>query len=196
LHQKNQKRSGHGTKGFSLVEMLLVVTIVLILAGWALISINGTLPYNQATAGVNAATDVFHQGRDLALSQRRNYQLLYTVPNQLQLERLGIGTEAALTTLPVVTLPIPAQFIVFSGIPSPDTTITSVPCGNGLCFGGTLTQTWLSDGTFVDAAGNPLNATIFIGVPGNPSTQRAFTVLGTTGRIRAYKWTGGSWVLQ
>jgi prepilin-type N-terminal cleavage/methylation domain-containing protein len=194
VRHNQQQRKRASAAGFTMLEMTVVIAIILILAGMAIISINGTLPNQQATAGLNAAAAVFRQGRDLAVADRRNYQLLYTVPNQLQLERLGIGTEVATTALTAVTLPGNAQFMLHPGIP--DTPDGFGSCSNGLCFGGTPTQTWLSDGTFVDSAGNPLNATIFVAIPGNPSTQKAFTVLGTTGRIRAYRWTGGQWVRQ
>jgi prepilin-type N-terminal cleavage/methylation domain-containing protein len=196
-------RGQEAQRGFSMLEMAVVVLIIMILSAMAILNLSGTLPQQQATAGVNAASAVFRQGRDSAIAQRRAYQLVGTAPNQLQLERIEIGNT--LTALPALTLPAPAQFMLYAGIP--DTPDGYGTCANGLCFGGTLTQEWLSDGTFTDSAGNPLNATIFIAVPGssagdlrNIGTQRAFTILGTTGRIRAYKWNGGSgaccWVLE
>lgn len=190
----SRRTSGHG---FSLLEMVTVIAIILILAGMAIISINGTLPQQQATAGVNAAIAVFKQGRDTAIAERRNYQLMSGTPllaNQIGLERIEPG--GGFTVLPAVTLPSPAQFNLDASITTtlPDSNFPL--CTSGLCFGGTPTQQWLSDGTFVNAAGQPLNASIFVNVPGKPESQRAFTILGTTGRVRAYKWNGSAWVLQ
>ncbi len=187
--------------GFSLLEMMVVVVMILILSAIAIINLNATLPQQEATAAMNAAEAVFRQGRDSAIAQRRAYQLVATAPNQLDLVRWEVGNTT--TPLPVVTLPAPAQFMMYPGIP--DTPDGYGPCSSALCFPGSSGQQWwLSDGTFADVAtGNPLNATIFIAVPGSSvtdlrykNTQRAFTILGTTGRIRAYKWTGGSWVLE
>jgi Tfp pilus assembly protein FimT len=41
---------------------------------------------------------------------------------------------------------------------------------------------------------NPVNATIFIGRPGNDTTTaRAITVVGATGRVRTYSYYGNAW---
>ena len=41
---------------------------------------------------------------------------------------------------------------------------------------------------------NPINATIFIGIPGvDTNTARAITVVGSTGRVRSYAYYGGAW---
>ena len=191
-----QSKHGTGNRGFTIVEMMLVLAIFMILAGMAIISINGALPQEQVTSGMNTAMSVIRQGRDTAISERRDYALVYgppLLPNQLQLQRLEIG--GGVTTLPVVTLPAPAQFSLDSTI-TQDTPDNFGTCSSGLCFGGSPTQQWLSNGTFVNSLGQPLNATVFVNIAGNPSTQRAFTILGTTGRIRAYKWTGSAWQLQ
>ena len=64
----------------------------------------------------------------------------------------------------------------------------------GGVIGGPNTMMFQSDGTFVNAAGTTLNGTVFMGVTGIPSTARAVTVLGTTGRIRSYRSAGAGWV--
>jgi prepilin-type N-terminal cleavage/methylation domain-containing protein len=184
--------------GFSLLEMLVVIAIMFILSAFAIISINGSLPSQQSAAGLNAAVGVFRQGRDIAIAERRSFQLVIPAanpPNQIGLERLEIG--GGFTALPVVTLPKPAQFGLDPSITvAPETGLVQSTCVNGLCFGGTVTETWLSDGTFVQANGQPLTAVVYVMVPGQPSAQRAFTILGSTGRIRTYRWTGKNWVLQ
>jgi len=182
--------------GFSLLEMLVVLAIMMIIAAMAIVNINGALPNQQSAAGLNAAVAVFRQGRDNAVAQRRSFQLVIPAvnpPNQIGLQRIEIG--GGFSSMPVTTLPSPAQFGLDASITTPPE--SGLPtCSNGLCFGGTLTQTWLSDGTFVQANGTPLNAVVYVMVPGQPSAQRAFTILGTTGRIRTYRWNGNSWLLQ
>jgi hypothetical protein len=65
----------------------------------------------------------------------------------------------------------------------------------GLDGGPTSGMMFQSDGTFTDGNGNPISGTLFIGVPRLPSTARAVTILGNTGRIKAYRSVGAGWFL-
>ena len=48
-----------------------------------------------------------------------------------------------------------------------------------------------SDGEFLDGATFlPINGSVFMGMPGQQSTARAVTILGTTGRVRGWKSNG------
>ncbi len=199
MDSNHKPQTGQVNQGFSLLELLLVIAIIFILAGMAIISISSTLPSQQTQAGLNAAATVFRKGHDVAISERRDFQLVIpavTPMNQIGLERLELN--GGVTPLPVVTLPEPAQFGLDPSITvAPETGLaTPSTCSNGLCFGGTPTQLWQPDGTFIQANGQPLNAVIYIMVPGSPTAQRAFTILGSTGRIRTYRWTGSQWILQ
>lgn len=185
-------------RGFSLLEMLTVIAIMFVVIAFAIFNMYGALPSSQTEAGLNAAVAVFRHGHDIAISERRNFQLVIpavTPPNQIGLERLEVG--GTVTALPVTTLPGPAQFGLDPSITTaPETGLIQSTCSSGLCFGGTLTQTWQPDGTFVQTNGQTLTAVVYIMVPGQPSAQRAFTILGSTGRIRTYRWTGTQWILQ
>jgi len=194
----SKPRNRNAEHGFTMLEMLLVIAIIMILAGMAIFNIGGALPGEQTAAGMNAAIAVFRQGHDISISERRYFQLVIpatTPPNQIGLERLEIN--GGFTALPVVTLPKPAQFGLDPSITTaPESGLIQTTCGSGLCFGGSPTQTWQPDGTFVQANGQPLSAVVYVMVPGNPGAQRAFTILGSTGRIRTYRWNGSTWILQ
>jgi hypothetical protein len=83
------------------------------------------------------------------------------------------------------------QFMLLPGVPdTPD----GFGVNTAIDFGGTPTIMWLSDGTFVDTNGQPLNGTVYFGLQGQTATQRAVTILGATGRVRGYRWTGVRWV--
>ena len=168
---------------------MIVVVIVGIIGAMAVYSIVGALPNIKVNSGLNAAAGVIKSGKYLAVSQRRNYQLMFAGNNQLWLRRLEV--PAGFTDQPVVTLPGNVTFALLPGIPD-------TPDGYGncaaVCFGATLTQTFQSNEMFVDTVGAPLNGTIFLAIGVDTATQRALTISGATGRIRAYRWNGAAWL--
>lgn len=189
MRQTKLRFSGRSAAGFTMVEMLMVIVIIGIIAAMAMYSIVGALPNLKVNNGLNTAIGVLKNGKYLAVSQRRNYQLMFAGNTTLWLRRLEV--PAGFTDQPQVQLPGGVQFLLFPGMPD-------TPDGFGncaaICFGGTLTQTFLSNGDFVDTAGAPLNGTVYVGIPGDSATQRAITITGTTGRLRAYRWTGAAWL--
>jgi hypothetical protein len=98
-----------------------------------------------------------------------------------------------------MTLPIQGdvKFGTFSGeVDTPDA--YGIPSSGGIEFGGisggpTTGMQFQSDGTFTDGSGNPINGTAFVVVNGINNSGRAVTVLGNTGRIRAWKNNGSGW---
>ena len=191
-----KKARSRPAAGFSLVEMLIVIVLIGIIAAMAMFSIVGALPNIKVNNGLNTAISVVKNGKYLAVSQRRNYQLGFPVDGngktQIQLQRIEVSAATAGPPTPPVDLPGQVQFLLFAGMP--DTPDGYGTCPGGICFGATLTQTFLSNGEFVDSVGAPLNGTIYVGIPGNIATQRAITITGATGRIRSYRWTGASWL--
>lgn len=189
MRQTNEMRSGRSATGFSLIEMMIVVVLISIMAAMAMYSIVGALPNIRVNNGLNVAMNVVKNGKYLAVSQRRNYQLMFAPPARLWLRRLNV--PAGFTDLPPVDLPGGVQFILFPNI-------IDTPDGYGnaaaIDFRGTPTQTFMSNEQFVNAAGQFLDGTIYVGIPGNSATQRAITISGATGRIRAYRWNGASWL--
>ena len=47
--------------------------------------------------------------------------------------------------------------------------------------------------TFVDANGDVLNGTVFLGSPGDPNSARAVTIFGPTALLRPWRWNGKQW---
>ena len=81
--------------------------------------------------------------------------------------------------------------MIFGGVPdSPDTFGNSSPVD----FGGEDPLMFLSDGSLIDDQGNPIHGSLFLGIQDHPETARAVTILGATGRVRGYRWTGQEWV--
>jgi len=100
----------------------------------------------------------------------------------------------------VIPLENNVKFITYTGEPdSPDGFIGTPPIvPNGLFTGGAVgvPPTGLqfqSDGTFTNGTVNPINFTMFLGEPNIPTTARAITIWGNTGKITGYGGSGKAW---
>jgi len=61
-------------------------------------------------------------------------------------------------------------------------------------FGAAGSMHFNTDGTLIDGGtGAPINGTIFLVIPNFPRSFRAVTLMGSTGRIRGYRWNGANW---
>lgn len=194
-------------RGFSLIELMMVVAIVCVLAGMAVIMTFSSTQTAKANNAMDAVVTTLRTGRQLAISKRRNVVVTFTAPNQLQLALQTLPGETPAPPMAPVYLNDNAanglSFYVFASLPD-------VPGGVGndqalklvdTTTGGTPAAVMFnSSGTFVGsiklpsyaAVGNnhPVNGTIFIGLAGYTNTARAITILGSTGRVRTYTWSG------
>ena len=198
-----------------MVELVIVMAIMLVLSSMAII--NGLRPSQNASA--NAAADVvvdaLHQARQLAISKRRNVVVTFTGTNTVGMAVQPLPTDPAPAPLQSVKLNNnvngASQFYLMPGLPN--TPMAPLGFGNTNAIdlepvnGGAVGQAimFTTSGSLVGAGGaapanyyavgnnDPINATIFIGVAGVPTSARAITVVGATGRVRAYYWTGNSW---
>ncbi len=130
--------------------------------------------------------------RGMAIAQRRSVSVIFTQPNRIQLRRQD--QPGGTTDFTPVDFEGGAQFVVFPTVPD---TPSGFGNGGAIVFaginGGPPTMQFQSDGTFADTAGQPINGTIFVGILGQSATARAVTILGATGRVRPYHWTGSQW---
>ena len=178
-------------KGFTLLENLLVILFVSIMAAGAVLS-TSPLQTFQMDSAMDEVVQQLCTARSQAMSQPREIQIQFLAPNQMQKTRLELPTGT--TQFPAVDVSSSAQFMVAPGLPD-----TPMAFGNGAPIffenqaGGPTTMKFTTTGAFIDGAGNPVNGTVFLGLPGNNNMARAITVLGATGRIRQYFWNGSSW---
>jgi hypothetical protein len=113
--------------------------------------------------------------------------------NTITLTRFEIPNGTTLlNTVPLQGL---MQFTVFPTLPNmPDGFGNARAIDFESLAGGPRLMIFQSDGRFVDNAGNVIKGTVFLGVPGDSTTARAMTVLGATGRIRAYCAPSAKWI--
>jgi type II secretory pathway pseudopilin PulG len=199
------KRSRTAEQGFSLIEMLFVVALAFTIMSFAVMNTVGSSANARANSAMDAVTSQLRQAREMAIAKRRNVQVQFTAPNQIQLTILTLPGEAVPPVIAPTTLPGGLTFAVLVGTDTPmnfgNSTAISLQQPGG---GGAWTVMFTTSGAFCGTAqaaatlyqatnNNPVNASLFLGVVGKPTTARAVTVFGATGRVRSYYWTGVSW---
>ena len=188
-------------QGFSLLETLIVIGIMAILASVTIFKSFGTMENYQANSAMDVVLGQLRVARQLAISQRRAVQVWFNVgasPQTLSYQvqpRLNVSGDV---TGPMITMPLPrnTQFVMETGVP--DTPMGFGTCGgnSAVCIGGITccptTMYFSSTGQFsADEYGTTVyNGTIFVGVPNQPATARAVTIMGSTGRVRPYTFIG------
>jgi type II secretory pathway pseudopilin PulG len=186
-------------RGFSTLELTFVIVMSLAVMAMSVIQMQPFLQQTQADSAQQQLKESLREAREWAISQRRTMVVQFTGTKTTTLYQVAEPSNVVSTT-PYLSLVLPgaAQFMTFSTeIDTPDA--FGKPASGGIEFGGnsgtpTAGVQFQSDGTFTDGNGNPINGTIFIGLPNVPSSARAITILGNTGRIKVYQYTGTSWV--
>jgi type II secretory pathway pseudopilin PulG len=184
-----------------MIEMCVVLSITLVIAGIAVIQVQPALQQIRANTAKDLVMTSLRQARELAISDRRDIQVEFLVNppgnpvgNYVRLTRLG-GVCCPNTVVELIAIPGNVNFTTYAGVPdSPDAFGNASPIYfGGVANGPVSGMMYQSDGTFVSGTGTPINGSVFMGLPNMPGTARAITVLGSTGRIRAYHISGQTW---
>jgi prepilin-type N-terminal cleavage/methylation domain-containing protein len=186
--------SNPSQQGFSLLEILVAVAIISVVLVMAMLNYGSILPNYKANSAMDQVLSQMRSARERAISHRREVQVQFIGTNQLQMSELWtLGT-------PPVERPVSfeggAQFIVFSSVPdlpAPYNFGNSAPIYFGGLSGGPPIMKFSATGAFIDGGNSLVNGTVFLGIPGKPSTARAISILGATGRVREYHWDGTQW---
>jgi Tfp pilus assembly protein FimT len=165
--------------GYSLIEMMGVVGIVAILGSMSAWQIASTRPGYQTDGAMRVVMAELNAARDTAVSQRREVRVDFDGVDTLTVTR--IEEPSGETELRRVQFEAGVEFGFVDG--AGDT-----PDGFGLDAPDTIR--FNSDGMVINANGDPVNHSLFLLRPGAPESLRAVTVLGSTGRVRAYRWYG------
>ncbi len=181
-----------GDRGFSLLELLIAVAIIGIISGAAVFIATNVYPVLQADSAVEFQLAQLRKARQIAMDQRRPVVVTFKGTSELLVQRAEIdlttGKVTGYTTIADYFLPQGVIYTIFPlSPPTPDNfTNTYAPSKSDVSI------TFQGDGTAIDPSGSYTNGNVFIGIPGKPITARAITVLGTTGRIRSYRYNGTS----
>ncbi|HUI52961.1 MAG TPA: hypothetical protein VLX60_14330 [Terriglobales bacterium] len=194
------KRRVHPEKGFSLLEAVMVVGIMFVLAGIAIMQSFGSREAYQANSAMDTVVAQLRVARELAITQRADVQIFFVSAGATQQVSYKVlaqpGTKEANGPLVTSNLPAQTSFMLTSGLPdTPMNFGNNAPIYIGNVSGGPAIMEFTSTGQFTDQTGfNTLNGTLFIGIPGQTNAARAVTIMGGTGRVRPYSWTGNAWI--
>jgi type II secretory pathway pseudopilin PulG len=201
--------------GYSLLEMLITVSIAMIMSAVAFIAL--TPMWNQTH--INTAYDTtlmaLRNTRELAITQGHEYYVNFIPPGTIQVQYQGpaVGNAAAPALVQVITYTIPADvsFAVQAGFPAtaPDgfgAGVNPIDFGQGLAGEPLNYVIFMPDGSsqafVVGNSGTYNSGVVYLTRPGDNiyNSSRAVTVWGATGRIRGWRLAqpGGvtSWVQQ
>ena len=192
-------------KGFSLIETLIVLSVICILASITIFKSFGSMENYQANSGMDIVISQLRVARQLAISQRRDVQITFntsaTSPSITYQVLAGTYAGSTEVNQKAVTMPLPKQVQFTSESGESDTPMAFGTCGGtfGVCIagvsGGPIYMEFNSQGQFTDATKvNTLNGTVFLGMPNMANTARAVTIMGGTGRVRSYSYIGGTGV--
>ncbi len=179
-------------RGFSLLELVMTLAIAVTIAGIALANLQNSVKHSKADGGLEQAAAALQSARELSISQRRNMELEFLGTNAIQIIRVEVPGPGT-TALRTIQLEGQVEFTLTAGVPdTPDL------FGNAaaVALGAAVPAMFTTDGSFIDANGDVLNGTLFLGVPGDPLSARAISIFGPTGAMRLWEWNGETWTEQ
>ena len=196
-----------GVSGFSLLEMVTVMALILIMASVSFISMQPMLKSQRVNNAYNTVLGAMRQARDNSVAQRTSYVVFMdttTTPHSIKVQPTFAGPQGIQAAVSY-SLPSDVGFYAISGIP---TAVTKTPDGfgtgavaidfgytsQGAGVGGQNKIYFCPDGTSQDAAGgigqcsgNMNGGVVYIARQGELLSSRAITVWGATGRMRGWR---------
>jgi type II secretory pathway pseudopilin PulG len=189
-----KKSAINSQSGFSLMEGIVAIGIIGIMLGMAIMNFGGILPNFKANSALDQILYQMRSAREQAIAHRRQVQVDFVGNNQIRITEIWpVGTAPAPVTY---TFEGGAKFVTYPSVPdlpAPYNFGNTAAIYFGGLAGGPPIMRFSTDGSFVNGGNALLNGTVFIGIPGNPTTARAISVLGATGRVRPYHWDGKAW---
>ena len=194
------------TRGFSLLEMLIVVAIGFTMAGITFMALMPLFKQNHVDQAYDTTLSVIRNYRNQSIAQSKRYIITFTAPGTITVQYWGVGVPVspAPVTVATYTLPPDIQFAVQAGFPTtaPDgfgTGVTPLDFDQGMGLGSQNYVMFMPDGSSQDTLGNYNSGVLYLTRPGDMGSSRSISVFGTTGRVRGwrlYNQGGNKWVQQ
>jgi prepilin-type N-terminal cleavage/methylation domain-containing protein len=214
---KKEPMRNEKMRGFSLLEMMIVVCIGLIMAGITFISLQPALRDARINTAYDTALTQLRIARERAITERTRYIVAFgaNVPplaaagipapdaQSIQLWHWAVATPVSPPPALVssVELPFDVKFQAVGGLPNPGpdnwgTGAVAIDFDQGVGVGGLTYVMFMPDGSSQDELGNSNSGVVYMSRAATLSSSKAITVFGTTGRVRGWRLSGAAWVEQ
>jgi prepilin-type N-terminal cleavage/methylation domain-containing protein len=186
-----------GERGFSLLEISVVLAIAMIASGVLFMNLQPALKSIRATNAFNAVLATLRRAHDQAVSQKGTLQVSFTSPGTITVTQpttlvCGATAVPATTWFNKLTTTLPTDMAFnATNLPTaaPDafgTGKVAIDFDQGINSGGT-TVYFCPDGSSRDATNNINNGVVYMQRTNDKYSSRAITLWGTTGRLRAWR---------
>ncbi len=177
--------------GFSVIETIFVLGIMAVLSGMAVIQIGIARPAMKGDSAMRVVVAQMRTAREMAITQRRYMRVSFTNFHKVEIIREEVPGPST-TVVGETIIEGGVGYNVVAGVPdTPD----AFGLGAPINFGVVTNVKFTPEGTLVNQDGSTVNGTVFLSIPDTAQSARAVTVLGSTGRIRGYRWDGHNWKL-
>src|ERR1700752_1328415 len=187
---RNKPMSRCTMRGFSMIELMIVVAIIMITLGTALFQIGPIMKKSKANAALQITLGTMRRTHEFAVDQRQVYRVSFTAPRTIQVDRVSIDPATLARTFTFqskIDLPTDVQFTVVAGIPN---TAANAPDGYGnggvaidfdRDFGGGGNEIYFQrDGRALDLQNRLNNGLIYMCRPGDVISCKAVSLIGAT----------------
>lgn len=185
--------SNRTMRGFSLIEVMVVLSLSTIAAAVAMLSLQPMLQASRVSSAFNMTLAAMRQARDLSVAQRQSYSVTFSnaaIPNTVVITQVGTGN-----VIDTYSLPQDVTFSVVAGIPTAANTVpdgfgsgnVAIAFDQGIAGGNPNAIYFMPDGTAQDITGNLNNGVLYIARTNQLYSSYAITVWGATGRLRSWR---------
>ncbi|HSS97356.1 MAG TPA: type II secretion system protein [Terriglobales bacterium] len=198
--------SARKMRGFSVIEMMIVVAIMMIVMGTAFIQIAPALKNSKSETALQTTLGQMRRAHELAVDRRTVYRVSFNTPRTIQLDQVNIDPATLAKTFVLqskIDLPSDMSFTIASGIP---TASTKVPEGYGngtvaidfdrdYAAGGTEVY-FQRDGRALDASNRINNGLVYMCRTSDYTSCKAVSLVGATGRSKGWRLNpaGNGWI--
>ena len=195
------------SRGFTLLEMMISVAIILIMAGVAVLAFMPVLELNHVNSAYDTTLSVISNYRNLSITQSKRYIITFTTPGTITVQRWDYAAPVSPAPVAVQTFTLPTDitYAVQAGFPAtaPDsfgTGVVAIDFDQSMGLGSQNYIMFMPDGSSQDLLGNYNSGVIYMTRAGDIYNSKAITVWGTTGRVRGWRLVNQSgvysWIQQ